>query len=92
MLPPRRCKVSIYNETYHLVSDEPEEHIAKAADLVDTLVRQAVASGSSLDFASALILVALRLASNSLIMETEKNAARVSHEKIAEMLQRDLSL
>ncbi len=60
-----RVHVSIFDETYSLVTDEPEEHLKEAALLVDQQMRDIALAGFS-DARKISVLVALQLASKLL--------------------------
>ena len=92
MFAPKKCKVSIFNETYSLVSDEPEEHIHTSAQLVDKLLREAVRANPSVDTHHALVLITLRLASNYLKLDFEAEYSKNNQKKVLDLINQELSL
>jgi len=56
-------KVLIHGDEYQLVSDESHEHVLKAAERVDALVRELNAQASHIDKRRVALLAALQLAS-----------------------------
>ena len=57
--------VRIFDEQYSLVTDESSEHLERAAELVDSLMRETVQAGFR-DKHKAAVLAALQLASKML--------------------------
>ncbi len=92
MLAPKKCKVSIFNETYSLVSDEPETHIYESAELVNKLLREAVEAHPLASINHSLVLIALRLASNSIKLDLEKASHKKNQERLQDFIHQELSL
>lgn len=74
----KKYKVTIFGESYFLVSDESEEHLVAAAQLVDGLMRQIAEKGQITDSKRVAVLVALQLASKTL---EAKNAVAGYYDK-----------
>ncbi len=79
----KKYKVTIFGESYFLVSDESEEHLVTAAQLVDGLMRQIAEKGQITDSKRVAVLVALQLASKTL--ET-KDAVTLYYDKSDELI------
>ena len=60
--------VKIFDEAYSLVTDESSEHLERAAELVDSLIREAIQAGFR-DKHKVAVLAALQLASKMLHKE-----------------------
>ncbi len=65
-------KVLINGDEFHLVSDEAEEHVLKAAEKVDAIVQELSAKG--IDKRRVVILAALQLASE--LVHTQSDLAK----------------
>ncbi len=67
----KKYKVSIFGETYTLVSDETDEQIIAAAHAVDILMREISEKSHLADPKRISILAALQLASQLKMIESE---------------------
>ncbi len=92
MLASKKCKVSIYNETYSLVSDEAENHIHESAELVDRLLREAIEANPLADTHHTLVLIALRLASKFIKLDFEAEYSKKNQKKVLDLINQELSL
>ncbi len=72
-------KVLINGDEFHLVSDEAEEHVLKAAEKVDAIVQELSAKG--IDKRKVAILVALQLASD--LLHTQSDLAKCKQQEDA---------
>lgn len=72
-------KISVFGETYNLISDEAEEHVLEAGILVDTVMRDIAEKTQSTDIKKIAVLAALRYASNALHLQ--KQLDRYMHEQ-----------
>ena len=61
----KKYKVTIFGDSYFLVSDELEEHLVAAAQLVDNLMRQIAEKSQTTETKRIAVLVALQLASQT---------------------------
>ncbi|EKD49022.1 MAG: hypothetical protein ACD_64C00029G0003 [uncultured bacterium] len=59
-------KVRINGDEFHLVSDEAEAHVLKAAEKVDAIIKELSTGASRIDKRKVAILAALQLASELL--------------------------
>lgn len=67
----KKCKVSIFDEQYSLLSDESAERVVQAATLIDGYMREISVKGSIKDPKKVAVLAALRVASRMLQLETD---------------------
>lgn len=79
----KRYSVSILDDTYTIVSDEPEQHVAQAVDLVDACMTEILRKARGSSEKKAAVLAALKLASE--LLELKRSATSV-HEKEHELL------
>jgi cell division protein ZapA (FtsZ GTPase activity inhibitor) len=61
----KKYKVTIFGESYFLLSDESEEQLITSAQLVDSLMRQIADKSQVTDSKRIAVLVALQLASKT---------------------------
>lgn len=61
-----RHKVSVFGESYNLVSDEAGEHVLQAGALVDSLMREIAEKSQSTDVKKIAVLAALKYASTTI--------------------------
>ena len=62
-------KVQIFEEPYVLISDQSEEHVSKAASLVDAMMKDISCQSTITDIKKIAVLSALRLADMVLTLE-----------------------
>lgn len=62
----KKYKVSIFGQSYVLSSDEPEDQLIAAAQLVDNAMNQISQSTKITDSSKIAVIVALQLASKNL--------------------------
>jgi cell division protein ZapA (FtsZ GTPase activity inhibitor) len=79
----KNYKVSIFNEHYALVSDEPEAHILQSAQLVDTLMQEIAQKSKITDEKRVAVLAALQLASKVLQAESALSQEQHKQEELA---------
>jgi cell division protein ZapA (FtsZ GTPase activity inhibitor) len=72
------CKVSILGQEYCLVTNESEEHIARAAQVVDSMMREIAHGAARVDEKKSAVLTALRIASKLLKGEDNLRALEVA--------------
>ena len=92
MLVPKKYKVSIFNETYSLISDEPETHIYESAELVNKLLYEAIEAHPLSSMHHNLVLIALKLASSSIKLDLETTCNKKNQEKLRDFINQELSL
>lgn len=88
----KKYKVSLFGETYTIVSDETEEHILKCVNHVDSLMRSITDSMNVTDGKKAAVLAALQLASKLQETESHYKLKFQEHEKLIELIDRELAL
>jgi cell division protein ZapA (FtsZ GTPase activity inhibitor) len=79
--------VSIFEETYSIVTDESAELLQHAATLVDERMKGAAQAGIR-DQKKIAVLVALQLASELLKEEAQSEGVRATNKAIIEWLER----
>lgn len=62
----KKYKISVYGESYTVISDEPEEHILKSANLVDCCMKEICQSRPQTQVSRIAVLVAMQMASKML--------------------------
>ncbi|HZW61886.1 MAG TPA: cell division protein ZapA [Candidatus Babeliales bacterium] len=88
----RNCKVTIFGESYSLITSESTEHIIQAAQLVDSVMKEIASKASNADNTKCAVLAALRLASKSLLLEAEANHGKRKEEQLIEAIDRELGI
>ena len=83
---PGSYKVSIFGDQYTVKTDESGDLIVKAADLVDSTMKE-IARASTLDVKSIAVLAALRIAHQ--MMSSEQNQA--THEALIHLIDQELT-
>lgn len=89
MSKTRAFKVSIFNDTYSLISDEPEERVYAAVAMVDTLMKELADKAGSVDSKRIAVLACLKTASQLLEQRAlhqdafQRLIEQVDHELIA---------
>lgn len=73
--------VRIFDEHYSLVTDENAEHLERAAELVDNIMRETVQAGFR-DKHKAAVLAAVQLASKMLKSELHAQDHKEKYERI----------
>jgi cell division protein ZapA (FtsZ GTPase activity inhibitor) len=87
----KKCKISVFGESYTLVSDEPEEHIIVAAQSVDDLMRSIAEKSGISDTKRIAVLAALQLASNIKGLEAVIEHRTQKERQLISSLDRELS-
>jgi cell division protein ZapA (FtsZ GTPase activity inhibitor) len=88
-------KVSIFGDTYSLVSDETEDHLMRSAQLVDSLMNQIGqhVQGTQSHNARAkqcAVLTALQIASQFLRIQADSNESDRKHKDLLQLLEQTL--
>jgi cell division protein ZapA len=84
-------KVEIFGEQYVLVSDESADHIASAARLVDTFMKEITTKAAGADTKKVAILVALQLASQLLNLQEKREKDTIAHANLIHTVEHILS-
>jgi cell division protein ZapA (FtsZ GTPase activity inhibitor) len=87
----KKYKVSIFGESYLLVSDETEEHIMAAAQLVDSSMRHIAEKSQIAESKRIAVLVALQCASNVLATKAINDQCQQHSDKLIDFVNRELS-
>lgn len=83
----KNCKVHILGEEYSLISSESIEHVTKAAQLVDDLMRDIVSKSSGIEHKRAAVLVALRMASETLLLEHQLDEQHAAAQRLIRQIE-----
>ena len=86
----RTCKITIYGETYSLVTSESEEHLVIAAKMVDSLMREIVNKAPHTEEKKCALLAALRIASKVLLLEAEKEQGALKEQHLIKVIEQEL--
>ncbi len=78
--PPGYTTVSIYDQSYHLMGQNPA-HIQRLAELVDSKMRAVAAQGRTVDSLRVAVLAALNLADE--LSQSVGADARLGHARAA---------
>lgn len=76
--------IDILGDRYTIISDEPAEHVTEAAACVNSIVQEIYAYDGSIDQRKAVVLAALRIASN--LIHAEQNV-RMMHTEGQKLIQ-----
>ena len=87
----KSLKLRIFDKEYTIVSDESEERVKQTAYLVDSLMREIVEHAKKLPEERIAVLVALRLASQLLTIESKEKQATVQADSLNVLLDRELA-
>lgn len=90
MIMIKKYKVSLFGETYTIVSDEPEERIVQCVQHVDGLMRSITESMNITDGKKSAVLAALQLASKLHDLEQRYHQKQHEHEKLIDLIDREL--
>jgi cell division protein ZapA (FtsZ GTPase activity inhibitor) len=81
MSSAQKIKVTIYGDTYTLVTDEPEEFVRATATTVDSLMVDMAQRMGNVESRKIAVLAALQLASKQLTFERTVAAKRKELER-----------
>lgn len=87
----KKYKISIFGDSYSIVSDEREEHIAQSVQLLDSLVREVADKMQAVEPHRSTMLVALKLASQVLTLKAEIERNKQEQERLIQLLDKELS-
>lgn len=91
MSMPKKFKVSIFGESYNLVSDEPEEQIAFSAQNVDELMKIIAEKSGMSDQKRIAVLAALQLASKLKTCESLLESYSKRESQLVHRIEKELS-
>jgi cell division protein ZapA (FtsZ GTPase activity inhibitor) len=90
-IKPKQYKVSIFNEVYSFVSDEPEEHLIKAVQQLDAGMKELAEKASLIDSKRLAILVALRVASRLSMLESHMKQCQEENQRLIDHIDQRMS-
>jgi len=85
-------KVQIFEENYVLSSDEPQELVVKAAQLVDASMKEISRQSSIADVKKIAVLSALRIANKLLLYEQDLGQQEQAMNTLKNYIDQELSL
>jgi len=86
----RKCKVSILDEPYVLITDESDEHVQKAALLVDSYMREIASKIQLTDSKKIAVLAALKIASSAITCQRQLVKQQEYSEKLIDLVQKEI--
>jgi cell division protein ZapA (FtsZ GTPase activity inhibitor) len=87
----KKVQVTINNVSYSLVTDQSEEHLKSAAEMVDELVKSILSSGVS-EISDAAVLSALQLASKFSKLEVKYREQEEQQQRLVERIEREAQI
>jgi len=87
----KKYKISIFGESYTVVSDESEEHLTSSAQRVDTLMRQIAEKSGISDSKRIAVLAALQCATQLKTCELLIDHYECMETKLSTCIDRELS-
>jgi cell division protein ZapA (FtsZ GTPase activity inhibitor) len=78
--------IRILNDQFTIESDDSEELVFSAAQRVDTCMREIIEHNKSIDHKKIALVVALRLASQLIHLESELKGIQHIEQKLAEVV------
>jgi cell division protein ZapA len=88
----KKYTVSILDEPFSLVTDEPEEHVRQAAAFADKMLQEIKHSAPTADSRKIAILGILQLASKYLIAQDKASVQNNMHQKLIQLIDQELSV
>lgn len=89
MKTAQHYKVTIFGDQYSLVSDESQEHMIKAAQLIDSLMRDVSSKATNADAKKIAVLVSLQIASTLLKLESSAVQDKEKQKQLIEFIDRE---
>ena len=86
----KKYKVTIFGETYSLVTDEPEQHFMQSVHLVDSLMHDFAKNTGSQDAKKIASLIALQLASKVIQLEFQLLQNDHSEQRLTKIIDQEL--
>lgn len=86
----RKYHVSVLDDTYSLISDEPEDHVRHAVELVDTCMRKLASKSSDIDIKKIAVLVAIQLASKTIISRNDGHEMHACIDRLVQQIDEQL--
>lgn len=87
---PRQCKVTIMGESFMIMTTETEEHVQRAATLIDVTMQEIAAKSTSVDEKKVAVLAALRVASKFLLLEDNFNKDKEKEKHLIAVIEQAL--
>lgn len=87
----KKYKVSIFGESYNIISDEPEEQVFAVAQQVDYCMKDISNRSSSQDAKRIAVLTALQFASKHVFSTSKIDSYEKAAEKLIDVIDVSLS-
>jgi len=85
----KKLKIEIFNEQYSLVSDEAEQDIIKAAQVVDELMREISEKSGICETQKIAVLAALKISSQLVNLQRCLDCYKKEQERLAELISKE---
>jgi len=86
----KNYKVTIFGDQYTLASDESNEVIIQASNVVDSLMKEIAQHSKISDAKKIAVLAALQIASKAVMLESESDAIKRHKEKLIDRINQEL--
>lgn len=83
--------IQVLNDQYVIKTDEAQEQVDEAAQLVNALMYEIVEKNKYIDHKKAAVLAALRVASQLVDLQTHQASVQRREQELADMIQKQLS-
>lgn len=87
----KKYKISIFGESYFLVSDESEEHLMSSAQLVDSCMKEIAQKSQITESKRIAVLVALQLASKVLASKNGIDKVEQKSDQLIKLVDKELA-
>ena len=87
---PKQYSVTIFNEEYTIVSDESEQHVTEATQLVNSVIQEITAKAPTMDPKRVAVLAAIRLASNVVSLDEQQLMRKQKEEALVGLVEQAL--
>jgi len=84
---PKKFTLDIFDSQYSIISDENDDNLLKAAQLVDSLMREIFDQSKITDAKKVAVLAALRIANNLINVEITLEKYNEEQQKLASLIE-----
>jgi len=88
IMDKRKLKIDIFNDQYVLISDENEEDVRKASQMVDMLMKEIAKKSQLVDAKKVAVLAALRIASKLIDLESSLECCEIKHIELLDLIEK----
>jgi len=86
----KQYKITILDNEYSLVSDEPEEHVRSTVQYVDSLMKEVLEKSRLADQTKVAVLATLQIASELLHLQEEKKRNQQEYSILIDTIEKQL--